>query len=88
MAGVLQAQTGIIKERYLSQLGVIEENLQHVVAKSPEGVQRDQVSTLVKGTFIDPSIILPFYLATGKKITQRWLATMIKMMSFNWDRPN
>lgn len=85
--GILKAQTGVAKERYESQLGIINNSLQKIISDSPSGIQRDQVTKLIRTVFPDPAKLLPFYLSVGGKATDRWLTGMVRLMTANWNRP-
>ncbi len=87
MNGTLQAQTGVARERYDSQLGIINNTLQKIISASPGGVQRDQITTLVREVFADPVQLLPFFLSVGEKATTQWLQSMIRLLTANWNRP-
>lgn len=85
--GVLGMQTGVAKERYESQLGIINNSLQKIISESPSGVQRDQVTKLIRTVFPDPTKLLPFYLSVGAKAIDQWLKGMVRLMTANWNRP-
>jgi len=86
--GILRSQTGAAKERYESQLGIINTSLKKVISDSPIGIQRDQITILIRSAFRDPAALLPIYLSIGTKPFEQWVRGLIKLMTDNWNRPS
>jgi len=86
--GILRAQTGAAGDRYESQLGIINNSLQKVISDSPVGVQRDQITVLVRTAFRDPASLIPIYLSIGTKPFEQWIRGLVKLMTANWNRPS